>query len=598
VTYSDELAKKSFTPNYVLQFKGQYFAARSPDSGLSVPSGNLGVVKSLTISPTQVDLKIATTTIANYSFILHDKGGVLTALFGNNPYLLTGEIVKIWVGRMTGSFDFSQYFQLPQGRIKTVTYNGDKTYTFNVVDQMDRMNGSIFSLQTVLPGSILSGTTTIQAPTTLDLSKWPTSGTMRVDDEFIGWTGVDLVAKQWTGCLRGLHGSTAADHDIGAQVFNVDVIQDNPVNILLQLMISKGGGGTYDVLDDGLAIDHSLIDVAGMEALRDTYFSGVQFKLFLYNIDTALTYIEDAILLPTNLRFAVSQDSKITVAILNRSAFNPDPTTIDNHTLTKLPKWTVDDNEVINQIQVSWDYDEPTGTFRQISTYSDSASIAQYGARPIQSYEFKGALASLSGQAYVDSWSSRLLARFAAPMPQIDVSAQMDTSLLTAGAKAWVKTDKLPSPNGDFNFNCELEVLSRAINFLTGDVTMKLMFTQYSNVRQGFIAPSHYIATVNSQSSITLSTGGGAFYRVGWPMRIFDKNAMDWLSDGLRTIQSIVGDTVTFTAPWSTTLIANQHRLTLPFYDETVAAQRVYAFMVDGVLEIFPDGSGPYQITF
>jgi hypothetical protein len=598
MAYQDLLVTKQFVGNVVIRFKSQYFCIRQPDSGLSIGSNYQGTVKNLVVNPTQVDLKRVSTTIASYSFELHDKMGVVSSLFAANAYMLTGEAVDIWIGRTSASLDFSGYYQLPQTRIKAVTYDGNMTYSFSVTEQTDRMNKSIFNLSTTLAGDISAGTTTILVQSTADLSTWPSSGIWRIDDEFGTYAGVDNTLKELTGCTRGLKGTTAAAHKAGATVYNVVDVTDNPLNILLSLLTSRGGGGAYDTLIDGVGLSSSLVDLTGIASLRDTYFSGQQYSFSLYDISNALQFIETEILQPCNLRLTTSSDSKLSVVILDKSPFNPNPTTIDENSITnKGISWTVDATQVINQIAVQWDWDEGTQTYKQISNYSDSASITQYGAMPVWTIQTKGIKASLLGQTIVDALASALISRFKQPYPQIEFTVQMDKSLLNVGNKATVNTTKLPTSSGNYAFSAELEVYSRGINYVTGDVAMKMMFTRYSAVRQCFIAPTHYIQSVGSQSSITLTSGGGAFYTVGWPMRIFNTLTGDWLSDGTRIIQSIAGDVITFTTPWSTTLANTTMRLTLPKYDETVSAQRAYCFI--GVTSgNFPDGTGPYLITF
>lgn len=599
MAYSDELLNKKFIANAVIQIKGQYFCVRQPDSGLTVGADYRGTVLDLTLPETQVDLRQVTTTIAQYSFTLQDKNGVVSSLFNGDSHFLAGEVVNIWLGRTTGSFPFSQYFQLQQTRVKAVTYNGGKIYSFSVAEPTDRMNKSIFGLQSTLAGDILSGTTTISVQSTTDLSTWPTSGIWKIEDEFGTYAGVDNVAKQLTGCTRGLKGTTAVSHKAGSTVYNVVDVQDNPLNLLLQLLISVGGGGTYDVLSDGIGLDQSLVDIAGITALRDTYFNGDLFSFSMYNTGNALSFIQSQILAPCNLRLTTSQDGKVSVAILNISPLNLDPTLIDEHTITEPPVWSVDQNDVINQISIEWDWDEGTQTFKQITPYKDATSIAQYGALSVFTLQCKGIKASLGGQAFVDAFAARMLGRFKNPMPTIEVSTQMDKSLLTPGAKGIVASSKLPTMSGDYNFWAELEVLSRGINFFTGDVKFKMMFTLYSNVRQCFIAPTHTIVGVTNQHQLTLAAGGGAYYRVGWPMRIFDLINKVFTSDAPNIIQSIVGDVITFQNDFTTILSANNFRLTMPMYDETVQSQRGYCFIgVAGGGNFTNDNSPPYMITF
>jgi hypothetical protein len=69
----------------------------------------------------------------------------------------------------------------------------------------------------------------IQGPTdttlTLNTSTaiYPSSGTITVDTEYETYTGVNVGSNQLTGITRGVAATTAATHNIGAQVFSVNI---------------------------------------------------------------------------------------------------------------------------------------------------------------------------------------------------------------------------------------------------------------------------------------------------------------------------------------------------------------------------------------
>ena len=56
MNYSDALPDKKFVPNVVIRIGGTtYFSIRQPDSGLTVPAQNNGLVTSLSLNPSVVD---------------------------------------------------------------------------------------------------------------------------------------------------------------------------------------------------------------------------------------------------------------------------------------------------------------------------------------------------------------------------------------------------------------------------------------------------------------------------------------------------------------------------------------------------------------
>jgi hypothetical protein len=285
--YETQLLNRKFRGNVVIKFAGIYFSINSPDSGLVVLSPFNQAVKSLVIAPTQVDLKRANQTIANYSFKIVDKEGVLTDLTKERANALMGQTVEIWIGRITGSFDFADYFKLPISVIKKISHE-ENAYHFSSQETTERMNVPVFELSDKLAAGVSSGTTTFVLDT--GVADWPTAGTGKVDDEFFSWTGKVVGTKQLTGVVRGEKTTTPVSHNLGATVYRVYDVSDNPINILLKLLISNGGGGAYDVYPDGLGISPTLIDVTAIEAIRDSIFVGETFSYSLYNITNALNF--------------------------------------------------------------------------------------------------------------------------------------------------------------------------------------------------------------------------------------------------------------------------------------------------------------------
>lgn len=147
--YLDALPDKKFVPNLVIRIKSNYFSIRQPDSGLTVPASNLGLVTAVNVNPTSIDPFRATTSINNYSVTLLDRNGVLSALFNNEPKFLQREKVEIWIGRTnttpdtTQNMAFADYYKLPDVFVNKVTKQENR-YTFNAVEARDRLATGAF----------------------------------------------------------------------------------------------------------------------------------------------------------------------------------------------------------------------------------------------------------------------------------------------------------------------------------------------------------------------------------------------------------------------------------------------------------------------
>lgn len=619
------IADKKYKGNVVIQIGANYFSIRQPDSGLVIPSPYDKCVSGLLLNPTQIDIRTVTTTISTFSFRLLDKNGIITALVLGDAANLIKQTVRIFLGRSGVGMAFADYFELPQTIISKCDH-ADNSYNFQSTEQTDRMARPIYDFKSALDGDILTETTIWTMRDSI--ADFPTSGFLKVDDEFVSYSGVDLSDNRFLGVIRGELGSTPATHDANTDVILVETVTGNPLDIILKILISGGGGGTYDVLQDGLGISESLIDIDEIETLRDELFVDVEFTLSLHSIPSTLKYLESELLMPNNLRFTNSRNSKITLAILDRAQFVEDDDIIDHDTMTKFPKWSIDGRKVTNVLIVEWDYVEGTTRFNERSTYEDAESIAAYGRQTPLTYQFKGPKAADGGEDIIENFATRLLARLAFPTPEIQISTHIDKSLQTIGDKTYLVSNKIPAADGTLNFASNLEIVSRAINLTNGDVQFKLAFTSFTNIRSGFVAPSDLIQSVISQKKVTIPGGRAGYYTVGWYLRLWDEVNQEYVADPPNRIVAITsgvtsyllaedgdilitedgealtqesledGDVITFEDNFATTLTeGGDFRIRFANYDEVIESQKRYCFISDGGAD-FDDGKPTYKVTY
>lgn len=590
-TFAEEIQNKNYVPNVVILLGGQYFVMREPDSGLVIPTAYKSTVQRVSFNPTNIDPLRAGATISGHSFTLLDRRNVVTAVMFPDTTFAQGDPVDVWIGRSGVGMAFTDYFQFPRAYINkwTKTENG---YSFTTQEAKDRLDKGAFNNKTKLGVSILFDTVTI---TVQDGTALPTSGMVRIEDELISYTGVST--NNLTGCIRGEHGTTPVAHETGTDVAQaVRVTGVNPIDLLLQLLVSDGGGGAYDVLVDGAAIDESMIDVDQMEEIRDEFFSTYEFRFVISELESLRRFIEEELLLPLGIRMRSNNNGKIGLALLNRNVFTIDAPFIDDNYIKGQPGYAVNENQIYNKLRISWDYSDVTQKFLKVNDYTDTDSVTAFGERKLFSMNFQGLRSDLDGAAIVASIKNLFFARFANPRPEISVNAFMSTALLNLGDKVDLQTSVLPNPDGDFAFASTLEAIRRSINFETGDVGFQLAYTSFSGIKQCFIAPSDVVTVVTSQKIVEVASGRGVYYRAGWKMRLYDNTARDHASAQVNTIASIDGDEITFQDSWTTTLTVTQHRIMFADYDQVVDQQKRFCFVgYEGV--DFADGLGPYQIT-
>jgi hypothetical protein len=586
MNYADALPDKKYIPNVIIRFASTYFSIRQPDSGLTVPASTNGLVAGLTLNPSSVDPYRPSVAISQNSFRIIDRNEAVTALFNGNLELFQGELCEIWLGRVGIGMDFADYLKLSDTYIAKVS-RADGSYSFSTREAKDRLNTDVFSEQNKLGASILPATTAI----TLQSPPANTSGLVKINNEFISYTGVS--GNQITGCIRGEEGSVPSSHELGDDVFFCEVVSGNPIDLLLRLLISPAGGGPYSTLMDGANIDQNLIDIADFETIRDEYFVGQTYSFILYQIDNLKTFIEQEILSPAGIRLRSNLNSKIGLGILNKPVINLDAPDLDDDQLTRRPVYSVDETKIVNHLNIQWGYNFSTEKFTKITTYNDAASVASFGDRKAVNLNFKG----VNSQALVDQIADEYFLRFAFPKPTIDTSTHLSGSAWGLLEKPTLYSNQIPTASGDLNFGDSVEVLSKAINYQTGDVRFQLSFTQFTGIRVCFIAPSDTILTFSNQKTVTVGAGRGTQYRVGWKMRLYDNTARDWTADPINTIAGISGDVITFENDWTTTLVNGGYKITFADYGDVTDQQKRFCFISDDG-NTFSDGLPSYLISY
>ena len=539
MSFETESLKKQFQLNIVLKIDGVYYSQYQVDTGLVIDSNKVGLVNTVRINPFSVNIRSVRTSIQSASFTLLDKDGLISSTLGSSPTQMMNVEVVMYVGYITGAFDFADYQEISRTTTKSVSKSSN-TYSFNSTEVIDFVNEDIYTTAETLNTDINAVATTIPVQGDI-IESFPASGSIKINNEFMQYTGKTL--SDLTGVARGDRGTTAEDHDSGDEIQLVaDIGPINPITAMLQLMVSPGGGGVYDVLADGLGIDESLIDIAKFESIRTDYFSGDEYELVLYDVGNALKYLEKEIMLPTNTRI-FAKNGKISLAILDQIDIGAILPTIDESTIVSDPRWQLGSDKIVNSILMKYDYDEASKKYTRTKLFENADSIATYGRKKTLTYSFKAVRAALNGASIVSVMASRLLSRLSTPRGDIKLSTHMDTIGNDIADQVNVVHRYLPQEGAGLGFNSQMEILSKAIDFNTGKVSFDLQFTSYSGLRIGLIAPSPLIQSLTSQSVFTVPDG--SCYGVGFAIRLFDPITNTYPDSQVVTILSIDGNEIT-----------------------------------------------------
>lgn len=589
MTYDTEILNKQYTQNIVLKIGANYYSDYEVDSGLVVDADKIGLITKINIPAITFDIKTVNSTIQTLTFELLDKNGVISNLIGNDPNALLQTTVLCYVGFITGSFAFADYKLISQTNIKDIkkTSNG---YQFQSTELIDNLNVPIYDLVNTLATGITNLSTSLDLT---DASLFPTSGAVKIDDEFILYSG--KTGNTLTGLSRGDLSSLAASHDASSPVYFVYYTGNvNPITLLLQLLISPGGGGTYDVLSDGVGLDQTQVDVAEFESIRLNNFNTDQFRFYLYDVGSALTFIQNELLKALNCRI-FSKNGIISIALLDQVVYGVSDGTLDENSIIGNPTWQINSDNIVNNIVLNYAYSEGESKYSRQYVATDATSIALFGEKPTLTLNFKGIQADLNGANIAANRATRLLERLSTPTAKIKAKSQWDKSNFNYGDNIRVIHRYVPKQGGGLGIADQLEIMSKTMDLNTGTVDYDLAYTSYANLRIGLIAPSNLITGITSQSVFTISDASA--YEAGYVLKLWDELNGVYFADAANTILSIVGNTITMTNPWSTTLTTNV-RIKFADYDEASDSQKaLYAFISPNT-GFFADGKKAYQVVF
>lgn len=589
MSYETELLNKQYTQNIVLKIGADYYSDYQVDSGLTVDADKIGLIINVKTPATTFDIKTINSTTQTLQFELLDKDEIISILIGNSSNALMGEAVECYIGFITGSFAWADYKKISETNIKKIkkTING---YSFDCTELTDALNEPIFDVADSLNASITSGDTSL---TLNDATDFPTSGALKIDDEFMLYSGKS--GNTLTGLSRGDLSSIAASHAADAPVFFVYYTGNvNPITLLLQLLISPGGGGTYDVLSDGIGLSNTKVDVTTFESIRTTYFNTDQFRFYLYNLGKGMEFIQKELLLALNCRI-FSKNGKISIAILDQVNYGDPVEELDEDSVIGNPSWEVNSDQVINKVVINYAYSEGEQKYSRQYIASDADSISLYGEKPKLELNFKGIQSDLNGAAIAGNRATRLLERLATPQAKIKAKSQFDKSNFDFGQNIRLIHRYVPKQGGGLGIADQLEIISKSIDFNSGTVDYDLAYTSYANLRIGLIAPTHLILTIVDQKTFTISDASD--YEVGYVLKIWNESGAAYYADAANTIVDITGNQITMQNNFTTTL-TNNVRIKFADYDEASDAQKAkYAFICQNS-GFFDDGKKAYQIVF
>ena len=577
MSFDTEAAKLDSVVNLIIKIDGIYFAQRQIDSGLVIDSDKLGLIRRAKISGNSVDIRKVKTSIASLTFDLLDKNGFMSTFLMTKDDNYLEKNVELLAGFNTGSFDFADYKRFTTTKLKSITKSSN-AYAFRCDEITSKIKEQAYVNFSELTSGINDSQTTIDLA---DASSFPATGRVKINNEYMSY--LSILDDTLQSVTRSDLSSTSTTHSSGTVVSIVTEIEDNPIDIML------------DIMQNVLLIPTIEIDLASFISIRDTYFPTRKLRFQLTGQEDVLTFFEKEILQVTNCRIT-SIDGLIGLAIFDQTDFTVQPVEMDEDTIEGTPNWKIGSDKIVNEIIINWNYNEGQNTYSRVSTFKDSDSVSLFGPKKTLVYNFKGVRADLDGSQIVSNMGARLLARTKNTQADIKVNTLFDQSSLKVGDDLAVSHRFIPGQGAGLGMaDQRLEIMSKAFNFDTKRVTFKLQFTSFSNLRIGLIAPSPLIVSVTDQKTFEVPIG--TQYKAGYFLRVWDIIANDYYPDAPIEILSVTGNIITMANNFTTTLTTST-RVKFPTYSQSSDLQSSkYAYTAPNT-HIFPDGKKAFEILF
>lgn len=591
----------TITANYWIEIEGvTEKLSKTAVSGLADNVPNL--IKSASMSGAGVEVDSPKTPLKSLSVTLVDEDNAVSAIFVEKD--LHEKTVKLYYSP-DNTLDFSKYGLKAEFRLKELKSDDGNTYILRCIETGELLINPLIIGETILSEDITDiQTANIKVENSDDFTGSSPFEAF-IGFEKISFTSVDASGELF-GVTRGIDSTDAAEHEAGDgfKIFR-EVLGVNFIEMILQLMISEGGGGVYDVLDFGLGIREEIIDIAEFEKIRDetayivTPTFDIQFKGDEQNF---LDFIEDNYLNPSGLRLWYRDNGQISLLIIAE----PEPAVppkIDKTNMIRglMPKWSASSRRIVNKLIVKVNYNILTDKYERELVFTDTESIAAYGLKRPVTMQTRALQTANGATAFLNTFSNKYFTFYSTPAPELSSTNLMpDKQFFDAGNPLLVSHPDLPNPASTKRgiFENTVQVLGKTFNFGDSITKYKLFYSTLLNFRIGFIAPTGYIASGSHSTTVfDIGTGEGVKFNVGDEVTLWNYN---WLSPPVNfsqsTITDITGDQITVSPAFSTTPLENM-RLRYADYDQVQESQKLYLFASVSGGGDFGDGEKSYKIS-
>lgn len=548
-------------------------------------------------NPTKLSLDTANVTVGTLKVTLIDPSNTLISAFQNGG-TLHRKLVTFKRGYLDQ--DYSDWNTLSLFRIVEVSTKDNKRIVLKCKDIMDDVKQPVTVEKCLLDLDVDETATTIYAD---DTSLFPSSGEILVEGERITYSG--KTATSFTGLTRSA--TEANDHNKGSDIYRIHTIEEHPVDMLAQLLISPGGGvsgSLYDVLDIGLGLDETDFDLTTFTDIKNnSSLSGDTWRYEIAeDIPNLLKWAINDIFNIANIRLYVNDEGKYALALLNEVTLDQFAGDLIKEDVIGDPRPLSNSDRIVNQVRFKMDYNLETNKYEKEVVFNDESSQAIFGVRPGKLISSKGLRAGLDGAGLAQVFANKYFRRVGEPYGLIkDIKCLWKKQFFKPGDKVYFTHDRVMNfTEGKFGINNQLvEIVSPDYNFDKGEIKYVINNSPSMSSNFGFIAPSSKVAS-GTHSTTVFDVETGEVARAEWEA---GQEIALWLREGgsapiaTATIESVSSDEITLVSPgFGGTVPNTTHQIMYADYENVTDDQKKYAFISDGAND-FSDGREVYKVS-
>lgn len=304
--------------------------------------------------------------------------------------------------------------------------------------------------------------------------------------------------------LNGNGASSQQTHQAGANVDNYILFQGNPVDIMLQIIMSTGtgtnysGSGTnYDVFpsSQGIGVSPSMVNVTNFQNQKNRFISWMYFSNYFSDQVTALKFFQEHIFRQAQLYIFTNKSGQLDLSMAYYPLPQVNPITIDNSNVKGIPVFNSNlqtGNDFYNEVFASWDYQPMSDLFTNNEMFTQLASQQAYLERSVLSVDCKFVFSVNGGQKIINRMINIMMQRTKNPLPIIQCDCFAQLQPINVGDKVLLNHPQVPNLlTGKLGGSYICEVVGSSPDYVNDIVHLTLYAIGLSsNKRYAVIGPA------------------------------------------------------------------------------------------------------------